>query len=150
MASLPTEPPPPLSSGAKRRRTAWFIAAFVAAQFVIPLTYLGREDGSDDRFTWRSLASEAAPRCQTRAELVPAEGARIGVALQSVVHPGWVPFVQRGRQAVVDALLRAQCAAHGVERVELVTTCEGNSRPERVGLRCGPAERKPETRTAAR
>jgi hypothetical protein len=122
----------------------------VAAQLVIPLTYLGREDGSDHRFTWRSLASETAPRCETHAELVRAEGERVDVALQSVVHPGWVSYVQRGRRAVVDAVLRAQCAIDGVELVELVTTCEGETTEERVARRCGTPDDDAAPRTAAR
>ena len=60
MASSETEPPPADPSRKARRRSTAFIAAFVVLQFLIPLTYLTREDAADERFTWRSLRAGGA------------------------------------------------------------------------------------------
>ena len=150
MASLQTEPPPPHPTGKTRQRSALFIAVFVALQFLIPLTYLVREDASDERFTWRSLAEPNPVRCESHAELIRADGARENVPLEALVHEDWVRYVQRGRQTVVDALLVEQCEAAGVERVELVNRCEGESGTRRYSRPCRGEPARAARRAAAR
>jgi hypothetical protein len=150
MASFETEPPPPQPTGQSRRRSALFIAAFVAVQFVVPLTYLAREDTSDERFTWRSFESPDVPQCETLVARERFGGEIEAVDLKSVIHRDWFLYVRQGRHAVVDALLLRQCEQQGIERVVLTNSCEGERESRTYSLRCG-AERAYETpRTAAR
>ncbi len=150
MASSATEPPPPRPSAKARRRTGALIAAFVALQFAIPLTYLAREDASDDRFTWRTLEAPEPASCETQVSLEREGGQREPVALEKMVHRDWLDYVGRGRRAVVDAFLRQQCEAGDVLEIELVNRCEGADEVRAYSLRCG-GERSHETvRTAAR
>jgi hypothetical protein len=150
MASSETEPPPAHPSPKARRRTGALIAAFVALQFLIPLTYLAREDAADERFTWRTLDPPAAPACETSASLERFDGQRETISVRKLVHQDWVDYVARGRRAVVDAFLRKQCEVEGVLEVELVNRCDDERGTRQYNLRCG-GERAHETvRTAAR
>ena len=127
-----------------------FIAVFVLLQFVVPLTYLGRDDASDERFTWRRFASPEAPQCESYASVHRFDGAENSVPLGDLLHPDWVVYVQQGRRAVVDAFLSQQCEAAGVERVEVVSQCGGTDETRRYLLRCGGERALETTRTAAR
>lgn len=150
MASSQTEPPPPLPSKKSRRNSSIFITAFVGLQFLVPLTYLAREDASDERFTWRSLSTPQPPACEAHATLRRFDGAEETRPLESLLHDDWVGYVHRGRRAVLDAFLLRQCESEGVIEVELVTECDERRRA--FSLRCG-AERPHETtttRTASR
>lgn len=145
-----TEPPPPKPSGTSRRRSSLFIAAFVGLQFLVPLTYLVREDASDERFTWRSFAADAAPECETHARVQHYDGAERELQLDAIVHRDWVSYVQQGRRAVVDAVLLQQCADDGVAKVELENRCEDEMDTRRYSLRCGAETAFEAPRTAAR
>jgi hypothetical protein len=150
MASSETEPPPAHPSPKARRKTSVLIAAFVALQFLIPLTYLTRDDAADERFTWRSLDLPAARSCETSASLERFDGERDAISVQSLIHQDWVDYVAQGRRVVVDAFLRKQCEGEGVMQVELVNHCDGERDSRAYSLRCG-GERAHETvRTAAR
>ena len=150
MASSETEPPPAHPSPKARRRTGVLIAAFVALQFLIPLTYLTREDAADERFTWRSLDPPAAPSCETSASLERFDGEREVILVRKVIHQDWVDYVGQGRRTVVDAFLRKQCDAEDVMQVELLNHCDGERGTRAYSLRCG-GERAHETvRTATR
>jgi len=127
-----------------------FIAAFVALQFLVPLTYLVREDGTDDRFTWRSFASEPASECETRATLQHYDGKRTEVPVRRLIHQDWVRYVQQGRRVVVDAFLLKQCEADDVEQVDLVNQCADDRGMRSYSLRCGGERAHETTRTAAR
>ncbi len=150
MASSETEPPPAQPSAKARRRSSVFIAAFVLLQFLIPLSYLSRDDAADERFTWRSLNAAAAPSCETSASLERFDGERKAVSLHKLIHQDWVDYVGQGRRAVVDAFLKKQCEVEGVLKVELVNRCDDDRGTHEYSLRCG-GERSHETvRTAAR
>jgi hypothetical protein len=150
MVSSETEPPPAGPSGKARRRSTAFIAAFVLLQFLIPLTYLAREDAADERFTWRSLSEAAAPRCETSASLERDDGTREAILVEKLIHRDWMTYLAQGRRAVIDALLQKQCEADGVLSVELVNRCADERDVHEFTLRCG-GERAHETvRTAAR
>ena len=150
MASSETEPPPAHPSAKARRKTSVLIAAFVALQFLIPLTYLTRDDAADERFTWRSLDLPTARSCETSASLERFDGEREAISVQSLIHQDWVDYVAQGRRVVVDAFLRKQCEGEGVMQVELVNHCDGERDSRAYSLRCG-GERAHETvRTAAR
>ncbi len=117
----------------------------------MPLTYLVREDLSDERFTWRDLAGqEADTACETDVTLELANGQRQAVAVETLVHEDWLEYVSRGRRAVVDAFLRKQCDAGGVLEIALANRCHEEGEVREFTLRCG-GERSYETvRTAAR
>jgi hypothetical protein len=150
MASSETEPPPAHPSPRSRRRNGALIATFVALQFLIPLTYLTREDSGDERFTWRSLDAPSAPSCDTSASLERFDGQREAVSLDKLIHQDWVAYVGQGRRTVVDAFLRMQCEADDVLQVELINRCDDERGVREYSLRCG-GERAHETvRTATR
>ncbi len=150
MASRETEPPPAEPKGKARHRSSVFIALFVALQFLIPLTYLTREDAADERFTWRSFSEAEAPSCEIRATLKRADGAYESLELEKLIHRDWLPYVAQGRRAVVDAFLQKQCEADEVLSAELVNDCGDEGGVREYTLRCG-GERSHETvRTAAR
>lgn len=150
MASSDTEPPPAKPSGKARRRTSAFIAVFVLLQFVVPLTYLGREDAADERFTWRSFTEAVVPACKTSAALERVGGERETIALEKLIHRDWVDYVAQGRRAVVDAFLMKQCEADGVLQVDLVNRCDDERGVREYTLRCGGERPHESTRTAAR
>jgi hypothetical protein len=100
-----------------------FIAAFVALQFLVPLTYLLRDDATDERFTWRSLAGSDAPECVAEATIQRTNGALVSIKLEDELHEDWLDYVRVGRRAVVDAFLERQCAEKDAASVELVTRC---------------------------
>jgi len=150
MASSATEPPPAHPSPKSRRRTGVLIASFVALQFLIPLTYLTREDSGDERFTWRRLDAPSAPSCDTSASLERFDGQREALSLDKLIHQDWVAYVGQGRRTVVDAFLRMQCEADDVLQVELINRCDDERGVREYSLRCG-GERAHETvRTATR
>ena len=94
MASSETEPPPPHPSAKARRRSSAFIAAFVLLQFLIPLTYLTREDVSDERFTWRSLTVSEAPSCETSGSLERFDGQREDIPLKKLIQSPIIVFLR--------------------------------------------------------
>ena len=150
MASSETEPPPAHPSPKARRRTGALIAAFVGLQFLIPLTYLTREDAGDERFTWRSLHAPTAPSCETSASLERFDGQRETIELKTLIHQDWVDYVGQGRRTVVDAFLRKQCEADGVLEVELVNRCDDERGISEYNLRCGGERSHQTVRTATR
>jgi hypothetical protein len=150
MASFETEPPPAEPSGKTRRRAGAFIATFVLFQFLIPLSYLGREDTADERFTWRSFTGAEPRVCETSASLERVSGERESIVLETSIHPDWLEYVGQNRRAVVNAFLRKQCEDRGVLEVELVNRCDDARGVHAYSLRCG-GERPHETvRTATR
>jgi len=150
MAPFETEPPPAQPSGKARRRSGAFIAAFVVLQFLIPLTYLTRDDTADERFTWRRLSEPAASACETDASLERLNGEREAIAVEKLIHQDWVAYVAQGRRAVVEAFLKQQCEADGVVSVALRNRCDDERGVREYTLRCG-GERAHETvRTAGR
>ena len=150
MAPSETEPPPAQPGPKNRRRSGIFIAAFVLLQFVIPLSYLAREDASDDRFTWRSFAAPAAPDCETSVALERFGGEPEALQVAKMLHDDWLRYVQQGRKSVVDAFLLKQCEAEGIEQVELVNRCDDERGTRSFSLRCGGGRAYETTRTAAR
>lgn len=150
MASFETEPPPAHPSDQARRRSGIFIAVFVALQFLVPLTYLVRDDGSDERFTWRSFGTPPTQACDTRASLRLYGGERHHIPVEQLIHEDWVRYVQQGRLAVVDAFLLKQCEANDVEQVDLVNRCDDERATRSYSLRCGGEHAHETTRTAAR
>jgi hypothetical protein len=127
-----------------------FIALFVLFQFAVPLSYLGREDASDERFTWRRFTESSAPACETTAWLENIDGQRQDIVLESLIPEEWVDYVKRDRRAVVDAFLRQQCNEGGVQRVELVNRCDDPRGTREYSLRCDGRRSPAVMRTATR
>jgi len=150
MASSQTEPPPAQPSGKSRRRSGAFIAAFVVLQFLIPLTYLTRDDAADERFTWRRLTEPYAPACETDASLERLSGEREALALDKLIHQDWVAYVAQGRRDVVDAFMKKQCEADGVVSVALLNRCDDERGVREYTLRCGGERAHETSRTAGR
>ena len=148
MASTQTEPPPPLPSGKNRTRSLVFISVFVGLQFVVPLTYLVRDDASDERFTWRSLTPPEAPECEANAAIERPNGEREPVVLETALHEDWVDYVRLGRRSVVNAFLEQRCADEDIARVELITRCAGDQEDVVFERECVSGNAPP--RTAAR
>jgi hypothetical protein len=119
-------------------------------QFLIPLTYLTREDVSDERFTWRSLTVSEAPSCETSGSLERFDGQREDIPLKKLIHQDWVDYMQRDRRAVVDAFLRKQCEGDDVLQVELVNRCDDGRGTRAYNLRCGGERSHATARTATR
>jgi hypothetical protein len=136
MASIATEPPPASPNAKSRRRAGAFIAVFVLFQFAVPLSYLGREDASDERFTWRRFTGPEAPACQTSAWIEGVDGQRQEIVLESTIPKEWVEHLQRDRRSVVDAFLRQKCNEAGVARVELINHCDDTRGTREHGMRC--------------
>ena len=150
MSSAETEPPPAPPSATTRRWSSTFIAAFVVLQFLIPLTYLARDDASDERFTWRHFASPAARSCETSASLERLDGQREPIRVQRQIHQDWVDSVAQGRRAVVEAFLQKECESDGVLQVEVVNRCDDDSGTHEYTLRCGSERAHESSRTALR
>jgi hypothetical protein len=150
MTSFETEPPPTGPSGKARRRAGAIIAAFVLLQFLIPLSYLGRQDTADERFTWRSFTGTEPPACDTSASLERLSGEREPISLRATIHPDWLEYVAQNRRAVVDAFLERQCEADDVLAVELVNRCEDARGVHAYNLRCGGGRPHETVRTATR
>lgn len=124
--------------------------AFVLVQFVVPLSYLGRNDASDDRFTWRRFIGSSPPACETSAWVEGVDGQRRDLELGSLVPRQWVDYVQRDRHSVVQAFLRKRCSDAGVARVELVNHCDDARGTHEYSLRCSDAPSPATVRTATR
>ncbi|MGB8331227.1 MAG: hypothetical protein WCE62_13975 [Polyangiales bacterium] len=150
MSSAETEPPPPPPSALARRWSGALIAGFVLLQFLIPLSYLARDDRTDERFTWRRFTTGAVESCETSASLQRVDGGHEEIALQKLIHRDWVTYLAQGRRAVVDAFLQKQCEADGVLRVEVVNRCDDERGTVEYELRCGSERTQQNTRTALR
>jgi len=150
MSSAETEPPPAPPSAKARRWSSTLIAAFVLLQFLIPLTYLARDDMADERFTWRRFTGAAAGACETSASLQRFDGQREAIAVQKLIHQDWVDYLSQGRRAVVDAFLQKQCEADGVLQVEVVNRCNDERGTVEYELRCGSERTRESSRTALR
>lgn len=150
MASFGTEPPPPHPSPGSRQRSAAFISVFVLLQFLVPLTYLARQDRSDERFSWRRLTEPEAPRCETSAMVERLDGRRETLSLGKLLHRDWVDYLEQGRRSVIDAFLRQQCEAPDVAHADLVHRCNDERGTRQYSLRCGTEQPRETARRAAR
>ncbi|MEM8609676.1 MAG: hypothetical protein AAGF92_21435 [Myxococcota bacterium] len=150
MSSVPTEPPPPPPSPTLRRRTSLFIGLFVALQFIVPLTYLVRDDPADDRFTWRGATHQTNPACETSATMATVDGSERALAPERLIHPKWVAHLERDRDAVVSAFLRKQCETEGALEVTLTNACGDAEGVREYRLRCGADRASVSARRASR
>lgn len=150
MASFATEPPPADPSSKGRRRAGAFIVVFMLFQFALPLSYLAREDASDDRFTWRRFTGANASACETTAWIEQTDGERRSIALESMIPQEWVDYVQSDRHSVVHAFLRQQCRSTDIARVELINHCDDARGTHEYSLHCSGETSAANIRTATR
>ena len=133
-----------------RRWSGALIATFVLLQFLVPLTYLTRDDATDERFTWRHFTTAAEGSCETSATRKWMDGRRETIAIRKLIHQDWVDYVSQGRRAVVDAFLQKQCDPDGVLQVEVVNHCDDARGTVEYQLRCGGVRTHRSTTTALR
>lgn len=150
MSSVATEPPPPPPRPSLRRRTGLFIAGFVVLQFLVPLSYLMRDDPTDERFTWRPADRAEALSCEITARMAMTDGVSTTLAPEKLLHQDWVEHLRRDRNAVITAFLYKQCETEGALEVTLTNACDGAEEVREYRLRCGSNEAQVSPRTASR
>jgi hypothetical protein len=107
---------------ANRRRVNLAIAAFLAFQIAMPLSYyvLGRT--YDERFSWRMFSTLRLRDC--KVEVKEQLGARTrSVNVERDVHVAWLRLLERMRSSVIDAYLARRCQGEGVSRVDFTSRC---------------------------
>jgi len=113
---------PDSEAGARGRANA-FIAAFLAFQVVVPLTYYLGDRVYDERFGWRMFSTLRLQHCDLRAEAVDDGATPRPLRLHESMHVAWVNLLKRARPAVIDKALLARCADTGASEVRLRRAC---------------------------
>ena len=107
-------------------RTDLIIGALLAFQLIVPLTYYLRDDPYDERFAWRMFSAIRMQSCSVEVrEKRRGEDADVRLQLLRVIHEGWITTLERNRRDVILALLERRCDEPEVERVVLVSQCQG-------------------------
>lgn len=102
-----------------------FIAAFLAVQMLVPLSYyVVRRDPHDERFAWRMFSPMRMTRCRP-AFTVDGQP----VALGSRFHEAWIEIASRGRRVVLEAMATKLCNDHPGAKVGLSLECAYLDRP---------------------
>lgn len=124
----------------RRKLANAFIAAFVAYQIGMPLTYYLSERVYDERFSWRMFSTVRLQECAISVTETLGEGERAlerPVAVGQDVQVAWANVLKRLRPAVIEKYLARRCEQAGgdeVRKVTLVGTCtstRGETLPER-------------------
>lgn len=119
MSSPSTAPDPVL-----RRRNNWTIAAILAFQIAMPLSYYLSGRAYDERFSWRMFSTLRLRDCKVRVT-EQRHGVRArNVDIERDVHVAWLRLLERMRSAVIDAYLERRCHVEGVTRVDFVCNCK--------------------------
>jgi hypothetical protein len=127
-------------STAKRRRENWTIAAILAFQIAMPLSYYLSGRAYDERFSWRMFSTLRLRDCKVQVTEHLSSGRTRNVNIERDVHVAWLRLLERMRSAVIDAYLERRCEIEGVTSVEFICRChdtDGTALPpmER-SLRC--------------
>lgn len=110
--------------GSKRTWANALIAAFIAYQLVMPLSYYLGDHAYDERFSWRMFSTRRMARCQVRMTETSGEGgAPQEIALARELQVAWVNILRRYRPAAVDKFIRLRCEADGIASVDYTRTC---------------------------
>lgn len=128
-ADSSVDAPIPSKSESPTSKVRAFVAALVALQLLIPLTYYLRDDPYDERFAWRMFSGVRLHRCQTEAFDLNGEQAR-PIRLPQVIHRAWINHLSRNRRSVVHAFLERRCEDGEGEAVRVVNRCVTPSRRE--------------------
>jgi hypothetical protein len=101
-----------------------FIAAFLAVQLLVPLTYYTvRRDPHDERFAWRMFSPMRMVQCDPRFVVDDQP-----FALGSRFHEAWIELAKRGRYVVIEAMAAELCREPGARAgrsVRVSLTCRG-------------------------
>jgi len=96
-----------------------FIAVYLVAQLLIPLTYYtARRDPHDERFAWRMFSPMRMIQCEPTYRL---DGEPF--ALGARFHEAWIEIARRGRFAVIEAMGARLCREHPGHAVEVRVVC---------------------------
>ncbi|MCA9540458.1 MAG: hypothetical protein KC620_16275 [Myxococcales bacterium] len=105
-AATKTEAPPRLGL-----RDA-LIAAFVALQIYLPLSYYLGGDPFDERFAWRMFSPVRLSNCSVGLYEV-VDGVERPIDLTDELHVVWINLLKRARPAVIDRAVEKFCAERG-------------------------------------
>ena len=133
------------AAGRRRPMRNVIIAAFLALQIGLPLSYYLGDTPHDERFAWRMFSPVRIVGCQI--ELTDATGGRRArLDPYAEMHVVWMNLMKRGRLPVVEAFGRHWCGKAregGVAEPDLRATLTCGAADERlVGIcRGGPVDR---------
>ncbi|CAN5771452.1 hypothetical protein BH11MYX3_BH11MYX3_01170 [soil metagenome] len=94
------------------------IAAFVAIQLLLPISYYTRKDPHDERFAWRMFSPMRMARCRPTATINDAP-----FNLAGEFHEAWLEIASRGRFKVIEAMATRLCAEHPNSAVRISIDC---------------------------
>ena len=103
------------------RKTNVFIAAFLAIQIGLPLSYYVGDDPFDERFAWRMFSPVRLARCTIEAYDASA-GGLTPITLSRELHVVWINLLKRARPAVIDAVAARLCEDRTDVRMQLSCT----------------------------
>jgi hypothetical protein len=122
-----------------RRLQDFFIAAVLALQIIVPLSYYLSDRSYDERFSWRMFSTLRLRDCKVQV-LETVGGSRREVAVQRDVQLAWLRLLERMRSAVIDRYLARRCQQPDVEEVQFIGTCQNTDGqtlpPSTRSLRC--------------
>jgi hypothetical protein len=128
-------------STAKRRRENWTIAAILAFQIAMPLSYYLSGRAYDERFSWRMFSTLRLRDCKVQVTEHLAGARSRNVNIERDVHVAWLRLLERARSAVIDAYLERRCQTEGVTSVDFVCHCKDTDGatlpPMERSLSCG-------------
>lgn len=102
-----------------------FIAAFLAAQLLIPLHYyLLRRDPHDERYAWRMFSPTRMARCRSSFTI---DNERVNLGAE--FHEAWLTMVERGRVVVIEQMARRLCEKNPGKAVEVTLQCNYLDKP---------------------
>ena len=108
---------------AKRTWVNAGIAAFIAYQLAMPLSYYLGDHAYDERFSWRMFSTLRMAQCEVTMTESAAGGTPQSIALGRELQVAWVNILRRYRPAVVDKFMRSRCETQDVASVRYVRSC---------------------------
>lgn len=128
MSSTPTATAPSTaaSDARKRRRENLTIAAILAFQIAMPLSYYLSDRLYDERFSWRMFSTLRLRDCkvEVKEHLISEGRSRTRrVNIERDVHVAWLRLLERMRSAVVDEYLARRCQSPDVTSVDFTCHC---------------------------
>jgi hypothetical protein len=112
----------------------------VIVQIAIPASYYLRADRDDERFAWRMFSAVRVKKCEVRLQEERRDGASRSVPLKQAFHSAWVHALERGRQRVIDEVLKARCAQPSMAEARIERSCQDAARrplpPQLFRMQC--------------
>jgi hypothetical protein len=129
-----------------RRRENLVIAAILAFQILMPLSYYLGDRMYDERFSWRMFSTLRLRDCKVEVkEHVSSSGASRTrtVNVERDVHVAWLRLLERMRSAVIDEYLARRCTSPDVTSVDFTCRCKDTDgralAPMERSVRCDAA-----------